>query len=251
MAKTRLDQLLVNQGLAPSRNRAQALILAGKVRVNGRVAAKAGEAVPADAALSVDAPDHPYVSRGGVKLAGALDALGVDPAGLRCLDAGASTGGFTDCLLQRGADRVTAVDVGYGQIDWKLRQDQRVEVIERTNARNMPLGVAPGPYDLIVCDLSFISLTLVLPNLAPRLGPGGALLALVKPQFEAGKELVGPGGVVRDPAVIAACVDKVAGCLAGLGLEVRGQAPSPIAGPKGNCEQFVLARRPAAEPNQP
>lgn len=240
--RQRLDQCLVERGLAPSRSKATALILAGLVKVDGRKAAKAGAAVSQGAVIELAGPDHPYVSRGGVKLAGALEHFGLEPRGWRCLDVGASTGGFTDCLLQRGAARVTALDVGYGQLAWKLRQDSKVECIERVNVRHLPPDLAPGPFDLIVVDVSFISLTLVTPPLAARLKPGGLLLVMVKPQFEAGRELVGSGGVVRDPAVRRACVDKVAGHLAGLGLEVMGGCPSPIAGPKGNLEHFLLAR---------
>jgi 23S rRNA (cytidine1920-2'-O)/16S rRNA (cytidine1409-2'-O)-methyltransferase len=243
--KQRLDQRLVEEGLAPSRQRAQGLVLAGLVFVDGAKAAKPGQAVAPEAALEVAGPEHPYASRGGVKLAGALDALGLDPAGWRCLDVGASTGGFTDCLLQRGAAAVTALDVGYGQLAWKLRQDPRVEVIERTNARELGPDTAPGPFDLITADLSFISLTLVCPALAPRLAPGGMLLVMIKPQFEAGRERVGPGGVVRDPQARREAVDKVREHLAGLGLEPAGEAPSPLPGPKGNLEHFVLAVRPA------
>ncbi|MCB2185781.1 MAG: TlyA family RNA methyltransferase [Deltaproteobacteria bacterium] len=244
MAKgPRLDQRLVELGLAENRSRAQGLILAGKVRLDGRPADKPGLRVDPAARVEVSGPEHPYVSRGGLKLAGALDHFGLDPAGLTCLDAGASTGGFTDCLLQRGADRVTAVDVGYGQLAWKLRQDPRVIVFERVNVRNLPPEVAPGPFDLVVMDLSFISLTLVLPNLAPRLAPGGRLLCLVKPQFEAGREEVGSQGVVRDPLVREAAVDKVAACLTSLGLIVQGRADSVIKGPKGNQETFLLALR--------
>ncbi len=244
MAKgQRLDQELVARGLAPSRSRAQALILAGLVRVEGQPAAKAGQLIPPSAQIEVSGPEHPYVSRGGVKLAGALDHFGLEVEGLNCLDVGASTGGFTDCLLQRGAAAVTCVDVGYGQLAWKLRQDPRVTLFERTNARDLPPGLAPGPFGLIVVDVSFISLTLVLPPLILHLGPGGWLLPMVKPQFEAGREAVGAGGVVRDPALRQAAVDKVAACLEGLGLRVLGRAASPILGPKGNQEFFVLARK--------
>jgi len=247
MAKgRRLDQEMTARGLAPSRSKAQALILAGLVTVGGAPAAKAGQPVDSHADIEVTQPEHPYVSRGGVKLAGALDHFGLAVEGLICLDVGASTGGFTDCLLQRGAASVCAVDVGYGQMAWKLRQDPRVTLIERTNARHLPDDVAPGPFGLIVVDVSFISLTLVLPRLAPRLGPGGWLLPMVKPQFEAGREAVGAGGVVRDPADQQAAVDKVSACLGDLGLAVLGVAASPIQGPKGNQEHFVLARKPGA-----
>jgi len=249
MAKRpRLDQRLVELGLAESRQRAQGLILAGLVRIDGQPAQKAGQPVPPGASLTVDGPEHPYVSRGGLKLAGALDHFALDVAGLDCLDLGVSTGGFSDCLLQRGAASITGVDVGYGQLAWKLRQDPRVTLHERVNARQMPPDLAPGPFGLCVIDVSFISLTLVLPQVPPRLGPGGRVLCLVKPQFEAGREWVGEGGVVRDPAARQAAVDKVAAFLAGLGLAVLGQCDSPIEGPAGNREYFLLARPPEADP---
>ncbi|MCF8042279.1 MAG: TlyA family RNA methyltransferase [Desulfarculaceae bacterium] len=248
MAKgQRLDLELVARGLAPSRAKAQAMILAGLVKVDGRPAAKAGQLITDQAQVQVDGPEHPYVSRGGVKLAGALDHFGLAVDGLACLDVGASTGGFTDCLLQRGAVSATCVDVGYGQLAWKLRQDPRVTLFERTNARNLPPEMAPGPFGLIVVDVSFISLTLVLPPLVARLEPGGHLLPMVKPQFEAGREAVGPGGVVRDPALRQAAVDKVADCLQSLGLSVLGSAASSILGPKGNQEFFILAGKPKAD----
>lgn len=239
----RLDQHLVALGLAPSRSKAQALIMAGLVRVDGKPAAKAGFSVPQGASVEVAGPEHPYVSRGGVKLAGALDHFQLTVKGLDCLDVGASTGGFTDCLLQGGAASVTCVDVGYGQLDWKLRNDPRVTLYERINARHLTPEVAPGPFGLIVVDVSFISLTLVLGPLLSRLAPGGHMLPLVKPQFEAGRRAVGAGGVVRDPAARQAALDKVAAFLEGLGLEVLGSCPSPIKGPKGNQEYFLLARK--------
>ncbi|RJX33820.1 MAG: TlyA family RNA methyltransferase [Desulfarculus sp.] len=239
----RLDQHLVASGLAPNRSKAQALILAGLVKVDGQPAHKAGFLVPAGASVEVAGPEHPYVSRGGVKLAGALDHFGLEVGGLVCLDVGASTGGFTDCLLQRGAAGVTCLDVGYGQLAWSLRNDPRVTLHERVNARHLPPETAAGPFDLIVVDVSFISLTLVLPPLATRLIAGGRLLPLVKPQFEAGRQAVGRGGVVRDPLVQQAAVEKVAACLAALGLVVLGSRPSPIQGPKGNQEFFLLARK--------
>lgn len=240
--RTRLDQRLVDLGLAPSRTRAQGLILAGLVRVSGRPATKAGTAVNLDDHVEVLGPEHPYVSRGGVKLEGALKHFTLDVTGLNCLDAGASTGGFSDCLLQAGAVRVTAVDVGYGQLAHKLRIDPRVTVIERANIRSLPPEIAPGPFDLITADLSFISLTLVLPALIARLKPGALMLLLVKPQFEAGRDQVGAGGVVRDAAVRQGAVDKVAAAMLGLGLEVLGQCLSPLPGPAGNVEFFLLAR---------
>lgn len=242
---TRLDQRLVDLGLAENKSRAQGLILAGLVRVDGQPAKKAGQGVSAQSQVSVDGPQHPYVSRGGVKLAGALDHFGLDVAGLTCLDVGASTGGFSDCLLQRGAAAITAVDVGYGQLAWKLRTDPRLTLHERVNARDLPPEMAPGPFDLAVADVSFISLTMVLPGLVTRLAPDGRVLCLVKPQFEAGREHVGSGGVVRDEAARQAAVDKVAACLAGLGLTVLGQCQSPILGPAGNVEFFLLAVKPS------
>jgi len=237
----RLDQRLVAQGLAPTRQKAQAMILAGLVKVNGEPAHKAGIKVARDSQVEAAGPAHPYVSRGGLKLAGALDSLGLEVVGWVCLDVGASTGGFTDCLLQSGAAAVTALDVGYGQLAWQLRQDPRVTVVERVNARHLEPGTAPGPFDLITVDVSFISLTLVCPPLVERLGPGGRLLVMVKPQFEAGREQVGAGGVVRDRRARQAAVDKVAAHLEGLGLTVAGHAASPITGPKGNQEHFILA----------
>jgi 23S rRNA (cytidine1920-2'-O)/16S rRNA (cytidine1409-2'-O)-methyltransferase len=248
---TRLDQRLVDLGLAETKSRAQGLILAGLVRVDGQPAKKAGQSVTPASKVSVDGPEHPYVSRGGVKLAGALSHFGLEVAGLTCLDAGASTGGFSDCLLQRGAAAITAVDVGYGQLAWKLRIDPRVTLHERVNARDLPPELAPGPFGLLVADVSFISLTLVLPGLVPRLAPGGHVLCLVKPQFEAGRGQVGSGGVVRDEAVRQGAVDKVAACLTGLGLTVLGQCTSPIQGPAGNVEFFLLAQVPPAPVSGP
>jgi 23S rRNA (cytidine1920-2'-O)/16S rRNA (cytidine1409-2'-O)-methyltransferase len=240
--KIRLDQRLVDLGLATSRTRAQGLILAGLVRVSGLKADKTGRQVSEDEPIEVQGPEHPFVSRGGVKLAGALKHFALDVTGLACLDAGASTGGFTDCLLQAGAANVTAVDVGYGQLAHRLRVDPRVTVIERANVRALPAETAPGPFGLITADLSFISLTLVLPALVARVKPGGLLLLLVKPQFEAGREAVGQGGVVRDPDIRQAAVDKVAAAMAARGLTVLGQCQSSLPGPAGNIEFFILAR---------
>jgi 23S rRNA (cytidine1920-2'-O)/16S rRNA (cytidine1409-2'-O)-methyltransferase len=241
MSRKRLDQYLVENGMAPSRSRAQALIMAGKVKINGKVADKAGHALPKDAEVSLDTPDHPYVSRGGVKMAGALDHFHLDPSGLSCLDVGASTGGFTDCLLRRGAEKVCAVDVGYGQLHWSLRQDSRVTVVERVNVRYLREDVAPGPFDLIVADVSFISLRLIVPRLATRLAPSGKLLVLVKPQFEAGRNQVGRGGVVKDAKVREQTVRQVGAHMTEQGLKVIGSCPSPITGPAGNQEYFILA----------
>lgn len=242
--KVRVDQLLVTRGLAPSRAKAQALVLAGKVFTGEVRVDKPGALLAAEAALLVRGEDHPYVSRGGVKLAGALDAFGVDPSGKRCLDLGASTGGFTDCLLQRGATSVAAVDVGYGQLAHKLRVDARVLVLERTNARTLTPEQIGGPSDLCVVDASFIGLGKLLDAIALCLRPGGELVALVKPQFEVGREIASKSrGVIRDPEVRAAAIAGVTGEVAAVGLEVLGTCDSPIEGPKGNLEAFVHARK--------
>ncbi len=231
-------------GLADSRAKAQALILAGRVRVDDLPVTKAGTLVPEAAAVEVLAPASPYVSRGGEKLAGALDHFGVDPQGLVCLDAGASTGGFSQVLLLRGATKVFAVDVGYGQLDPVVRNDPRVVVLERVNIRLLPREAIPEPVNLVTLDLSFISLTLVLPKIAAFLKPGGEILALVKPQFEVGKGRVGKGGVVRDPALQQEAVDQVAQAARGLGLEVSEGFPAPLKGPKGNQEWFLHLKMP-------
>ena len=256
--KVRLDQLLVQRGLAATRSRAQALIMAGSVRVDGSSRAKAGDMVPADAAVELAAA-LPYASRGGYKLAHALDVFSLDPAGLAALDVGASTGGFTDVLLQRGAARVYAVDVGYGLIDVRLREDPRVVLLERTNIRYLealpipgtrdlgpggsegdqapsPRPLAPSLADCATIDVSFISLRLVLPAVRRQIAPGAWVVALVKPQFEAGAEQVGKGGVVRDPRVHAAVLRDVLAFAAGIGLAPHGLARSPITGPAGNVE---------------
>ncbi len=242
--KVRLDQLLVQRGLAETRARAQALILAGEVRVNGAVRHKAGELVPDDADIELIG-ELPYVSRGGYKLAHALDTFALSPANLVALDIGASTGGFTDVLLQRGAARVYAIDVGYGLLDWRLRQDPRVVVIERTNIRYLealPLpegfesSTAPLLADCAVIDVSFISLKLVLPAVQRLIRPDAWIVALIKPQFEAGPAQVKKGGVVRDPAVHAAVVRDVLTFSASIGLPLHGLTRSPITGPAGNVE---------------
>jgi 23S rRNA (cytidine1920-2'-O)/16S rRNA (cytidine1409-2'-O)-methyltransferase len=240
--KLRLDRLLVLRGLAPTREKAQAMILAGLVTVSGRRADKAGAPVEEDAEVAVSGPAHPYVSRGGVKLAAALDAFSLDPAGRVCLDVGASTGGFTDCLLQRGAARVYAVDVGHGQLDARLRADPRVVVRERVNARALSRDDVPEAVALAALDVSFISLRLVLPAVVPLVDAGGALVALVKPQFEAGRAEVPRGGVVRDEEVRRRVVDEVATAGRALGLSVLGAIPSPIRGAAGNAE-FLLGFR--------
>ena len=248
--RSRLDQLCVERGLAPSRQRAQALILAGQVVVDGQVAHKAGTPVAPTATLSLRGPDHPYVSRGGLKLQAALEAFSLDVRGLSALDVGASTGGFTDCLLQRGARHVAAVDVGYGQLAWRLRQDPRVTCIERCNARSLdPTALRAAvpadawPIDLASADVSFISLTLVLPAIAGVLGARRPIVALVKPQFEAGRGAVGKGGVVRD-AVREEAIARVLRWADEQGYEQRGAIDSPIPGPRGNVERLVMLLTP-------
>jgi 23S rRNA (cytidine1920-2'-O)/16S rRNA (cytidine1409-2'-O)-methyltransferase len=248
-SKTRLDQLLLNRGLADSRARAQALILAGRVLVDGAPVTKAGALVAWDAEITLK-PAQAFVSRGGEKLSPALDHFGVDVQGKVCLDAGASTGGFTHVLLLRGAARVYAVDVGYGQLDQSLRRDPRVIVLERTNIRVLPKEAVPAPIHLATLDLSFISLTLVIPKVLEFLAPGGAILALVKPQFEVGKGKVGKGGVVRDPELQREAVEKVARAAMDLGFEASPAFPSPLKGPKGNQEYFLLLKAPGPDEAQ-
>jgi 23S rRNA (cytidine1920-2'-O)/16S rRNA (cytidine1409-2'-O)-methyltransferase len=238
----RLDQLLVERGLVESRSRAQALVLAGKVRVGDGDAArhdrKPGDLLPADATVVVTEP-APYVSRGGYKLAAALDAFGIDPTGLVALDVGASTGGFTDVLLQRGASRVYALDVGRGQLADSLRRDPRVVSMERTNARDLTADTLPEPIGLAVVDVSFISLGVVLGPIKMTLGPGGHIVALVKPQFEAGRDEVGKHGIVSDPAVHAAVIARVTEAAEACGLARVAMAPSAITGATGNQEFFL------------
>ncbi|HEY6322577.1 MAG TPA: TlyA family RNA methyltransferase [Thermoanaerobaculia bacterium] len=274
---SRLDQLLVERGLFPSREQARRAVMAGLIRVDGRRMDKPGTAVGAAAALEV-AEREPFVSRAGRKLAAALDHYGLDPAGWVCLDVGASTGGFTHCLLERGARRVYALDVGHGQLDPRLRQDPRVVVMERVNARHLAAGALPEPCDLITVDVSFISLLKVVPALLPHLrrpaaavpGAGGYLLVLIKPQFEAGRGAVGKGGILRDEALRRRVIDECAGRLSAIGaigeagaigaigaigdhrapaaaLELSGACfDSPVAGSGGNREAFALLRRRAA-----
>lgn len=246
--KTRLDVLLVQRGLFPSRQQAQRAIMAGLVFVDGQRVDKPGTAVPATARVEVRGKPFPYVSRGGLKLEKALDVFGVDVTGLVAADIGASTGGFTDCLLQRGAARVYAIDVGTGQLDWRLRTDPRVVVMEGVNARYLRPGDLPEPVDLAVIDVSFISLIKVLPAVRDLLKPGGRVIALVKPQFEAGREQVGRRGVVRDPKVHRAVLRQVLLALGPLGLRPGGLTPSPIRGPEGNIEYLVLASDAGPEP---
>jgi 23S rRNA (cytidine1920-2'-O)/16S rRNA (cytidine1409-2'-O)-methyltransferase len=240
--RIRLDVRLVNEGLAASRERARALILAGRVRVGGEVLSKAGASVPAGAPVVVVEPDFPWVGRGGVKLAHALDTFRIDVAGREALDIGASTGGFTDVLLQRGAQRVVALDVGHGQLDWRLREDPRVVVLERRNARQLERDWLPGPVDVVTIDVSFISLRLILPALPPVLAPGADIVALVKPQFEAGRGEVGRGGLVKDPAVHEAVLARVTQSAASHGLSREAMTPSPITGATGN-QEFLLHLR--------
>jgi 23S rRNA (cytidine1920-2'-O)/16S rRNA (cytidine1409-2'-O)-methyltransferase len=249
--RNRLDTELVRRGLARSREHAAELVAAGRVRLRGALAAKAAAMVdPAEPVQLLDAGDGPaddYASRGGYKLAGALDAFGpgLPVAGRRCLDAGASTGGFTDVLLRRGARSVVAVDVGYGQLAWGLRTDDRVTVLDRTNVRTLTAQDVGGPVDLTVADLSFISLRLALPALAACTVPDGDVVPMVKPQFEVGRERVGRGGVVRDPALRARAVLDVAASARELGLGVAGVTGSPLPGPAGNVEYFLWLRRDA------
>jgi 23S rRNA (cytidine1920-2'-O)/16S rRNA (cytidine1409-2'-O)-methyltransferase len=238
--RVRLDQALVAQGLVPSRQRAQAMVRAGLVRVAGEVADRPDQLVNPSVSIDLEGLKG-YVSRGGDKLAAALDAFGVDPAGRVCLDVGASTGGFTDLLLQRGAARVIAVDVGYGQLAWSLRQDPRVIVLERVNIRH--LDRLPVPADLAVIDVSFISLRLVLPRVRELLSPPGDVVALVKPQFEVGKGAVGKGGVVRDPEQHRQVLSELRHFAEESGYAIAGEIPSPVLGAKGNREFLLYLRR--------
>lgn len=241
MARRRADALLVERGLAPDLARARALILAGRVIAGDRRVEKAGEQLPADVALRLKGRDHPYVSRGGVKLAHALDHFGIAARDRVALDLGASTGGFTDVLLQRGARRVYAVDVGYGQLAWSLRQDPRVVVLERTHARDLDRALVPEPVELLVSDVSFTSLGHVLPAVLPLLAPGAAAVLLVKPQFEAARDEVEAGGLVTDPAIHARVCAAVTADVQALGFEARGLIESPITGAHGNVEYLLAA----------
>src|SRR5688572_12351108 len=242
-AKARADQLLVDRGLAESRARAQALILAGLVFSGERRIDKAGQPLAEDAPLEVRGRDHPWVSRGGIKLAHALDHFGWDPAGAVALDVGASTGGFTDVLLHRAAAKVFAVDVGTNQLAWKLRQDPRVVVHEQTNARYLTPDIVTEAVDLITCDASFISLAKVLDTALDLARPGGRLIALIKPQFEATRDEIGKGGVVRDPVVHERVCAQAADWLCSRGWHVAGITPSPITGPEGNVEFLIGAEK--------
>jgi len=237
--KVRLDSLLVARGLAQSRERASALILSGVVRVNGLPAQKAGQQVADDAEVALKEPDHPYVGRGGIKLAHALDTFGIAVAGREALDIGASTGGFTDVLLKRGAVRVVALDVGHGQLDWGLRNDPRVLVIERANARTLEPSQLPSLIDIVTIDVSFISLRHIFPRIPALLRTDADVVALVKPQFEAGRAEVGKKGLVRDPEVQARVVEEATGAAAEVGLARAAMTESPITGGTGNREFFL------------
>lgn len=247
MKGPRLDRLLVERGLFASREKARRAVMAGIVEVDGRRVDKAGTPIDPQARLEVIGPEEPYVSRAGRKLAAALDRFGVDPEGLACLDVGASTGGFTDCLLQRGARRVYAVDVGYGQLDLRLREDPRVVVMERINARHLAADALPERCDLITVDVSFISLSKVVPALLAHLAPGGRLLPMIKPQFEAPRGAVGKGGILRDEEVRRRTIERTVDALCALGLECVGVADSEVPGVGGNRESFALLQREASE----
>ena len=243
MAKVRVDQLLVSRGLVESRTRAQALIMAGAVFSGERKFAKAGEMLAEDAPLEVRGKDHPWVSRGGIKLDHGLTHFGFDVTDAVALDIGSSTGGFTEVLLSRGAAKVYAVDVGTNQLAWKLRQNPRVVVLEQTNARTLDATIIPEPVDIVVCDASFISLAKVLEAPLKLAKPGAKLVALIKPQFEAGREEVGKGGVVRDPTVHERVCTEAKGWVESRGWTVLGVTPSPITGPEGNVEFLLGAQK--------
>ncbi|MBM4353191.1 MAG: TlyA family RNA methyltransferase [Deltaproteobacteria bacterium] len=245
MARTRIDILLVERGLAPTRQKAQAMLLAGAVLVDDRPVDKPGTLVSSEAAVRVRGNPIPYVSRGGLKLEHALDRFGIDPTGLRVLDAGISTGGFADCLLQRGAAHIYGVDVGKAQVAWEIRQNPAVTLFEGTNVREFDVARLGDPVDLVVADLSFISLTLVLPVLHAALRPDGIALPMVKPQFEVGREHIGRKGVVRDETLRLAAVDKVVRASLECGFAHLGTTPSPVPGPEGNIEYFLHLRRAA------
>ena len=242
VAKVRLDQLLVDRGLVESKSKAQALVMAGLVFSDTQRLDKAGQKIPEDKPLTVKGAEHPWVSRGGLKLEKGLSHFNVDPAGFTCIDVGASTGGFTDVLLTKGAAKVYAVDVGQGQLAWKLRNDDRVVVMEKTNARYLDEECVPDEIDLVVCDASFIGLRTVLPAAMARVKNGGGLIALIKPQFEVGKGRVGKGGVVRDPELHREVCNTIHEWVSGLeGWNVLGITESPIKGPEGNVEFLIGA----------
>jgi 23S rRNA (cytidine1920-2'-O)/16S rRNA (cytidine1409-2'-O)-methyltransferase len=243
MKRERIDKLLVERGLAESRTKAQALVMAGVVLVGQQRVEKSSESFPPESEIRIKGADNPaarYVGRGGLKLEAALSEFALDVRGLLCLDVGASTGGFTDCLLQRGARRVVAIDVGHNQLDWRLRQDERVEAREGVNARYLKTEDFPEKFDLVVMDVSFISATKVMPAVVPLLTPGGRFITLIKPQFEVGKGEVGRGGIVSDPLKHARVVAEVNRAAAAEGLKARGVIPSPITGADGNVEFLAL-----------
>ncbi len=239
MKKLRLDKLLLQRNLVDSRQKAQGLIVAGQVWVNGLRCDKAGSQVGDDCTIEIKGNECPFVSRGGLKLAKGLPYFNIDPTGLVCADIGASTGGFTDCLLQNGAAKVFAVDVGYGQLDWRLRQDARVVVLERTNARYLTPDNLGEPIDLAVIDAAFISLKILLPPLLPLFRDQASILALIKPQFEVGRDFIGKGGVVRDPALHEKVIADILAFVESIGLLSQGVTDSPILGPKGNREFLI------------
>jgi len=241
--KERLDKLLIEKGMVQSRERARALIMAGRIAVEGRTVDKPGMRIEMEAQLELRGDDQPYVSRGGIKLEGALDAFRIDPKGFVVMDVGASTGGFTDCVLQRGAKKVYAVDVGYGQLAWKLQTDSRVVSLERRNVRYLKREEVKEEMDLILIDTSFISIEKFLPNLLRFLREGGSIIGLIKPQFEVGRGEVGKGGVVRDGILHQKVIDRISEFSRGLGLSVLGVIESPILGPKGNREFFIYLKR--------
>ncbi|MBW1698248.1 MAG: TlyA family RNA methyltransferase [Deltaproteobacteria bacterium] len=241
--KKRIDLILVQKKLASTRQKARALVMTGKVLVNDQPVEKPGTLVAATDRISVRGEEIPFVSRGGLKLKAALEAFQVNPSALVCLDVGASTGGFTDCLLQNGAKLVYAIDVGYGQIAWKLRKDKRVVVIERTNIRHMPAETLGCLVDLVTIDVSFISLRIVVPEVIKFMKSDASIIALIKPQFEVGKEQVGKGGVVRDSRLHKSVIDELTQFFVRIGFEVKAVMESPLTGPKGNKEFFMLLRK--------
>lgn len=244
-SKKRLDLILVEKKLAKTRSRARSLIMSGKVMVNQLPVDKPGAQVLFDANIQLKTKDHPYASRGGLKLAAALTANEINCNEAVCMDVGASTGGFTDCLLKNGASKVYSIDVGYGQLAWELRQNPKVVVLERTNIRRLDPQKIAGPVDIVTIDVSFISLKIVIPTILQYIQPGGIILALIKPQFEVGKGKVGKGGVVRDDAIRNQVIDDLSVFFESLGLQCKNVIPSPILGPKGNKEFVILLEKPA------
>jgi len=241
--KVRLDKLLLERGLAKSRERAKALILCGQVLVNKKVIDKAGTLVDVTSLIELKSPDHPYVSRGGLKLEAAIKNFNINLKDKNALDVGASTGGFTDCLLKHGAKKVYAVDVGYGLLDWRLRQDKRVILIERQNIRYLPKEKIPEPIDIATVDVSFISVKKVIPKVTEFLNPKGEIIILIKPQFEVGREKVGKGGIVRDEAIRQEAVKEIVNFCKKLGFHIIGVIPSPILGAKGNQEYLAYGKK--------